>query len=127
MRVLACGSRTFQDAPVVNAVLNGFLWEYQDPDDPFTIIEGGAKGADSLAGSWADNALNVARLTYPADWSGIGKAAGPIRNQQMLDEGNPAFCLAFIDKPLPESRGTADMVARCKARAIPTLVIARVA
>src|SRR3546814_11741389 len=65
VRVLACGSRTFQDAPVVNAVLNGFLWEYQDPDDPFTIIEGGAKGADSLAGSWADNALNVARLTYP--------------------------------------------------------------
>ena len=28
-------------------------------------------------------------VTYPADWDKFGRAAGPIRNQQMLDEGKP--------------------------------------
>jgi hypothetical protein len=43
-----------------------------------------------------------------ADWS-IGRKAGPIRNQRMLDEHAPDLVVAF-----PGGRGTADMVRRAR-------------
>lgn len=43
-----------------------------------------------------------------------GKAAGPIRNQRMLDDGKPDRVLAF-----PGGRGTANMVKLAKAAGVP--------
>ncbi|KKN01348.1 hypothetical protein LCGC14_1128740 [marine sediment metagenome] len=51
-----------------------------------------------------------------------GKAAGPIRNKQMLDEGQPHLVLAFHDN-IEESTGTKDMVKQAAKRGIETLVI----
>ena len=50
---------------------------------------------------------------FPADWKVRGRAAGHIRNQQMLDEGRPHLVVAF-----PGGRGTADMVRRARAAGI---------
>lgn len=36
-------------------------------------------------------------LRFPAKWNEHGKAAGPIRNQQMLTEGKPDVVFAFHD------------------------------
>jgi hypothetical protein len=44
-----------------------------------------------------------------ADWNTHGRAAGPIRNQRMLDEVKPELVVAF-----PGGRGTADMVRRAR-------------
>lgn len=109
MRYLICGSRTFLDKERMRAVLvsRGF-----GPSD--VVITGGAKGADSLGHELAVE-LGCETEVYPADWNKYGKGAGPVRNQQMLDEGKPEFILAFVDRPLTESRGTADMVRRAKA------------
>jgi len=85
------------------------------------VIHGGAKGADTLAARSADN-QGVTAEAYPADWGTHGKAAGPIRNQQMIDDAKPDVCWAFVDKPLAESRGTADMVRRARKAGIPTYV-----
>jgi hypothetical protein len=41
----------------------------------------------------------------------VRRVAGPIRNQQMLDEGHPDLVIAFHDN-MSESRGTRDMVGR---------------
>lgn len=49
---------------------------------------------------------------FPADWERNGRAAGPIRNRQMLD-GKPDLVIAF-----PGGKGTADMVAEAKRRGI---------
>jgi len=48
-----------------------------------------------------------------AKWSKHGRAAGPIRNQEMIDECKPDLVVAF-----PGGRGTADMVRRAKAAGI---------
>jgi hypothetical protein len=40
----------------------------------------------------------------------------------MLDEGKPDVVWAFVDKPLAESRGTADMVRRAKKAGVPVFV-----
>lgn len=67
-----------------------------------TVISGRAKGADRLGEDWA--VANWIRLEeYPADWDKHGKAAGHIRNQQMLDSGVDAAV------QFPGGRGTADM------------------
>lgn len=102
--VLVCGGRDYADGYTVRATLDSLL--AIRPID--VIIEGAAKGADSLAERWARDTM-IPYLGVPAQWDKYGKGAGPVRNQQMLDIIRPKVCVAF-----PGGNGTADMVARCK-------------
>ena len=102
MRVLVCGGRTFSNKQGVF----DFLDTLHDVRPVKLLINGGAQGADMLAFMWAvEN--EIPTETYNADWSKHGKAAGPIRNSQMLSEGKPDALIAF-----PGGRGTADMVSK---------------
>jgi hypothetical protein len=69
-----------------------------------------------LAGKWAES-QGVTVEAYPADWKKHGRAAGPIRNQRMLDE-NPDILVAF-----PGGKGTADMVARARKASLTVIVV----
>jgi hypothetical protein len=68
------------------------------------MIEGDARGADRIAGEWAD-LRGIEHVNFSADWKKLGRTAGPIRNEQMLREGKPDLVIA-----LPGGRGTAHMV-----------------
>lgn len=103
---LICGGRNFDDRAMFDAVMSDLLNLYGCPS---RIIHGAARGADSLAAAWADR-MAIDCQPFPADWRAHGKKAGPIRNQQMLDEGKPHAVVAF-----PGGRGTADMVRRANA------------
>ena len=83
------------------------------------LIEGEAKGADSLARNWAI-ANKIKLLMFPAQWNKYGKAAGPIRNKQMLVEGKPELVVAFL---APHSIGTRNMIAQARAANVRTIVI----
>lgn len=120
MRLLVCGGRHFDDWRLFSsAIAKALDWVAVDEDDSTwlpplgsVIIHGGAKGADALADGWAIThwcGLEV----YPADWKKHGKAAGPIRNQRMIDEGKPDAVLAF-----PGGRGTADLIRRAREAGI---------
>src|SRR5687768_3912921 len=112
MRVLVCGSREFPD--------NDFLWTFiRGLDGTDTVIVGGARGPDRQAERCA-RARGVPVEVYPAPWEEHGKAAGPIRNQQMIDEGKPDMVVAFHDG---ESKGTADMIRRARKAGIFTYVV----
>jgi hypothetical protein len=77
------------------------------------IIEGAASGADHMAFNWAkDRGVEV--LEFSADWKTHGKSAGPMRNRQMLNDGQPTAVVAF-----PGGRGTADMIRAAKAVGLP--------
>lgn len=125
MKVLVCGSRTFSDREAIEAVLNGLWWPDLNASQPrlLTIIEGGALGADTIAGEWADATAGVERRRFLADWRTHNRSAGPIRNQRMLEEGEPDLVLAFVNKPLERSVGTFDMVRRARQRRLPVWVI----
>jgi hypothetical protein len=73
------------------------------------LIEGGARGADSLAHKWASR-NKVPTHTFRANWEEYGKRAGFIRNQQMLDEGKPNVVLAFFTDIHNKSKGTLGMI-----------------
>ena len=86
-----------------------------------TIVHGAARGADQLAAQ-AARELGMRVEGHRADWDTHGKAAGAIRNQQMLDSGAQRV-IAFVDKPLDQSRGTAEMVARARNAGVATTII----
>lgn len=96
MKILICGGRDFNDYVKLEDTLNQI-------EGRFTIISGAAKGADTLAIQYAKQYGNPVKI-YPANWDLYGKAAGLIRNQQMLDHEHPDLVIAF-----PGGRGTAHM------------------
>jgi hypothetical protein len=91
------------------------------PSNFIAIIEGNARGADTMAGVYATT-WGLGLEVYPANWKKYNKAAGPIRNQQMLDEGKPDLVLAFHDN-IDKSKGTKDMVARAEKAGIEVRII----
>lgn len=113
--VIVTGGRHFDDRGAVYQFLN----EVHRAIGITLLRQGGAKGADELAREWADEA-DVDFETFEADWEKWGNAAGPIRNQEMLDAGDVDLVLAF-----PGGRGTADMVAKAKRAGISTIVMSK--
>jgi YspA, cpYpsA-related SLOG family len=105
MRIIVCGGRDYQDRTSLFEALDDLHAEYGID----LIIHGNARGADQLAGQYAtDRGIPV--HSYSPDWS-LGRKAGPLRNQRMIDDGKPDAVLAF-----PGGRGTDDMIRRaCKA------------
>lgn len=113
-RVLVCGGRDYVDAARVWSVLD----YYRSEGGGFAVvIHGAARGADSLAGSWAEK-NGIPQQAYPADWNTWGRVAGPRRNGQMLIEGKPDFVIAF-----PGGRGTANMINQAQAVGVPVLLV----
>jgi hypothetical protein len=80
MIAIVCGGRDYQDAARVRRVLDAAV----DKLGLDAIIEGGATGADRLALDWAQTRGDIIWIDVPADWDGLGKAAGHIRNAKML-------------------------------------------
>jgi len=75
------------------------------------ILCGDCNGGDMI-GLEAGKRMNITIEHYPADWDKLGRAAGPIRNQQMVDVADAL--VAF-----PGGIGTADVSARARAKKIP--------
>jgi predicted Rossmann-fold nucleotide-binding protein len=109
MRVLVCGGRDYGNITRVAQELDALVRLH----GPLTVIEGGAAGADQIARTWAYH-VGATIHTFQAEWAKHGRAAGPIRNQEMLEKGKPELVLAF-----PGGRGTADMVRRAKLAGVP--------
>lgn len=118
MKVLASGDRDWNDIRFVDWVIGGLVANYS----PITLIEGEALGLDIQARVVAQKRKAKVK-PFPADWEKYGKAAGPIRNQQMLDE-DPDVTLAFHDQ-IWESHGTWDMVNRSNNKGTPTYLLMR--
>lgn len=104
IKVLVCGGRNYHDFDRLEDELN-LIWRAYGE---FIVISGGARGADTLAIDYAKKYNNPLEV-YMANWDLHGKSAGPIRNQQMLDEGQPDLVIAF-----PGGNGTADMIRRAR-------------
>lgn len=90
-RVLITGSRDWTDATAVWNALKA-IQEYLD--EPIIVVHGGARGADSIAGSIAKR-LGMEVEVHLPDWDRDGKRAGFVRNFEMVKAGAD-FCLAFI-------------------------------
>ena len=108
-KILITGDRSWVDRKMIREILETWLM----PGD--TLIHGGARGVDRLAGEEAE-AMGFAVKSVAALWSQFGRAAGPIRNAKMLTE-EPYFVLAVHDD-LATSKGTADCVNKARKKGL---------
>jgi hypothetical protein len=111
LRVIVCGGRDFSDKHFLFSKLD----EFHQNNNITTIIEGGANGADFLAKCWA-NTNGIECITVQADWKTHGKAAGPIRNSEML-KLNPDVVIAFHG-----GAGTNNMLMQAKQNGIKSII-----
>lgn len=100
--VVVTGGRKFDD----EAFLCERLTEIDEDLHVRRLVTGGARGADWMAEIWAKK-NGTEHVKYPADWARYGRAAGPIRNAEMLNKEKPDLVVAF-----PGGLGTVDCVAR---------------
>lgn len=96
MKLLVCGGREFKDTL--------FAYDQIRRLNPDAIINGKARGADSIAGLYAKE-FGLPCIEVPANWNFYGKRAGSLRNEWMLKFCSPDHVLA-----LPGGYGTANMV-----------------
>lgn len=115
--VLVCGGRkyatTVKQRQHVWDTLDAILAHYGE----VIIIHGGAPGADSYAGVWADAKDAAHNAPVRAKWNRLGPPAGPLRNRAMLAL-TPGIVVAF-----PGGPGTADMVGQALKAGIPVYEI----
>ena len=109
LRLIIAGGRDYQFSDQDIALLNDI-----HSKSPITeVVSGGAKGADSHGEAWA-RANNIPVTQFKADWANQGRAAGPLRNQQMAN--NADALLAF-----PGGAGTRSMVSLAKEQGLPVI------
>ena len=116
MKFLFCGGRNYKNIEKILEV----MIELKNSFGDFVVIEGEANGADSISREVA-NELSLVVEKYPAAWNKYGKAAGQIRNREMLISGKPDGVLAFHDD-LNSSKGTKNMVDISRKANIPVYV-----
>lgn len=104
------GSRSFDDLrrlrDETDAYIGELLWDHPLPPNMWNvcIVSGGAKGADSLAVTYAQ-LRGYDTIAYLADWKQYGKKAGFLRNATIVNTVEAG--IAFWDG---KSKGTRDTI-----------------
>jgi hypothetical protein len=114
VKVLCCGGREWQYKGIIRRVLTTVR--------PTSIVEGECRGADVICRQVAET-LGIPVHKHPADWKKHGKAAGHIRNQEMLDKHPDIELVLAFHNDIANSKGTGDMKRRAEKAGIPVRVI----
>lgn len=120
MKILVCGGRHFNNYSVLNWVMTNVI-AVADTDD-VEIVSGHCVGADQLGERYAQE-NNMAVKIFSPNWTAYGRAAGPIRNKQMVDyvsQDKNSLVVAFVS---PNSKGTKGTIAMAKKANIPVIEI----
>lgn len=113
MIVLITGDRWWNDYQFILASIRGWH-KYVGIT---LLVHGACRGAD-LMGDRAAEYLDIPRTGHPANWDRDGRAAGPIRNRQMLiDHPDIELVIGFHDS-IQTSKGTKDMLRIASGRGI---------
>lgn len=113
MRLAIIGSRDFNDLDLARYEFARFVLVHGMPSQ---IVSGGARGADTLAELLAAE-YGIEMVVYKPDWKTHGKAAGFIRNSDIIN--NCDMVLAFWSG----SNGTADSITKAEKVNKPVIII----
>lgn len=123
VKVIAAGSRFDERESTLRASRRVSMWQALDDFDLAygitEIVSGTARGADRLGEQWA-LARGVPVKRFPADWDGLGKRAGYVRNREMAK-----YAGALVAQWDYASPGTKNMVDEARRLGL-TVVVVRV-
>ena len=115
VKVIVGGSRSFTDAKLLKEKCDYYLSDAVAKNYDIEIVSGTAKGADRLGENYAlEKGYHIAFF----NWSGYGKRAGYLRNEEMANYADALIC--FWDG---ESRGTMHMIDIAKRKGLPVRVV----
>lgn len=110
LRIIIAGSRDFSDYDLLKREVLNIVKHDNRPKKFVKIISGKARGADTLGERFAEE-FGLEVKGFPADWDGLGKRAGYVRNAEMakyaIADGNYGVLIAFWDG---KSKGTKHMI-----------------
>jgi predicted Rossmann fold nucleotide-binding protein DprA/Smf involved in DNA uptake len=113
-RLAVVGSRHCTDQDLVEIYI---LMLHEQLGERLSLVSGAAKGVDTLARISADK-YGIPIKEFPADWNKYGRAAGPIRNKQLVQSSDAV--LAFV---APTSKGTRNTISLAQERGLPVHVV----
>lgn len=109
MKVAVIGSRSFNDYQRLKDTLSKI--------DISLLVSGGANGADKLGEQYA-NENNIPTKIFLPDWEKHGKAAGFLRNTDIINEAD--LVVAFWDQ---QSNGTRDSIQKAEKQGKKVIII----
>lgn len=112
--VMVSAGRDYTNREAIRSDFSAVDEEAREEGLPVKLLHGDCKtGGDQIADAEA-RALGWDVEKHPADWDKHGKAAGPIRNGEMVAL-RPDILFAY---PTAQSRGTWDAVRKARAAGI---------
>lgn len=114
MRILVTGSRDWADVETIR----DYLLLYSGGKGTVLVHGGCPTGADKIAHDIASGWPWTIEVHH-ANWKKHGKAAGPLRNAEMVELGADVV-LAF---PMGESRGTRNCIELAREAALRVVVV----
>lgn len=115
-KVIIAGSRNFNDYNLLREKMDFYL-SNRFGVQSIQIVSGTARGADRLGERYA-NERNLDIKRFPANWELHGRAAGYIRNKQMIEYADA--CVVFWDG---SSRGTESTINLAKQYNLPLRIV----
>lgn len=114
MIIVCTGGRDFADLVLVHNVLGGL-------NPSFVYVGDCPTGVDNFVRKWCEQRKNSNNglvvdfdfAVFDADWDGLGRPAGPIRNAKMCAAAAKAGCNILI--AFPGNKGTNDCVRHGKS------------
>lgn len=120
--IIICGGRHFENYQMLKSTVDKYLVDNGILHEDVEIVSGHCQGADMLGEKYAEECGCTLRV-YSADWIKYGRAAGPIRNKQMVDyltTTENGLVVAFVSD---NTRGTRNTIAQAQKSNIPTIVV----
>lgn len=112
MKIIVTGGRDYKDREKVFKVLN-----YLNPD--FVRVGDCPTGVDAFVEEWLDDSGRFPMYRcYVAKWDAHGKAAGPLRNIEMIQDNLDSIVIAF-----PGGKGTLNCMTEAKKRGLIVLKV----
>ena len=120
-KILICGGRHFDDYCYLERVIDHIIAFHTLDIDTLEIVSGHCEGTDQLGERYAKK-HGIACAIFPAKWEQYKKAAGPIRNTEMVEytlDAETSICVGFLS---PRSKGTHDTINKAIKKQIETHV-----
>jgi len=118
MRISVTGSREWDEIPKTVRIFKSYEIGLTDFEQPEWSVGDCPDGVDRIFTDWHQAWRGYDPKIYYADWDRHGRAAGPIRNAEMLDDFKPDLVIAFF-KFGAGNRGTGGCVSLAGEREIP--------
>jgi hypothetical protein len=112
VKTIIAGSRNFTDPTLVEMAVELARNHIQVTE----VVSGQCEGIDRLGEIWATT-HDIPCSYFPADWDKHGKAAGPIRNSEMVN-----YADALIAVWDGRSRGTMDVIKKARTKGLKVAV-----